>query len=129
MLDFQNKGTFKLKLDESYAEKVDGLLIEGEEVIESYKSLRDGVVFTNYRIIAIDVSGLIDKRVEYSSIPYSKINVYSVRTAGAWERMKLLGADSELELFVAGHGMLRFEFKKNAKIREISQCITRFQMK
>jgi hypothetical protein len=29
------------------------LLLEGEEVIDSCKSMRDGVVFTNKRIIAV----------------------------------------------------------------------------
>jgi len=31
------------------------LLLEGEEVIDSCKFMRDGVVFTNKRIIAVNV--------------------------------------------------------------------------
>jgi len=129
MIDFQNKGTFKLKKDEKYAKMVDGLLIDGEEVIESFKSMRDGVVFTNLRIIAVNVQGITGAKKDYSSIPYSKINLYSVETTGSWERLKLLGADSELEIYISGHGKLRFEFKSDVDIREISKHITKYIVK
>lgn len=126
MLDFQNKGTFKLKPDPKYAQMVDGLLIEGEEVIESFKSMRDGVVFTNIRIIAINVQGITGSKKDYSSIPYSKITLYSVETAGTFERLKVFGADSELEIYLPGHGKVKFEFKGNVDIRAISQLITKY---
>ncbi|MEA9420239.1 hypothetical protein VCX22_22990 [Aeromonas caviae] len=46
MIDFNNKGFFKLKQNSEYAEKVTALLLEDEKIIDSYKSMRDGVVFT-----------------------------------------------------------------------------------
>lgn len=58
MIDFNNKGFFKLKQNDEYAERVSALLLDGEEVIDSYKAMRDGVVFTNKRIIAVNVQGL-----------------------------------------------------------------------
>ena len=58
MIDFNNKGFFKLKQNEEYAERVSALLLDGEQVIDAYKSMRDGVVFTNKRIIAVNVQGL-----------------------------------------------------------------------
>ena len=36
-------------------EEVNGLLIVGEEIIAAFKTVRDQLVFTNERIIAIDV--------------------------------------------------------------------------
>jgi hypothetical protein len=55
MIDFNNKGFFKMKIDAEYASKVTDLLIENEAIISSFKSLRDGVVFTTKRIIAVNV--------------------------------------------------------------------------
>jgi len=55
MIDFNNKGFFKLKQNNEYAERVTALLLDGEQVIDAYKSMRDGVVFTNKRIIAVNV--------------------------------------------------------------------------
>jgi len=49
MIDFDNKGFFKLKQNDEYAERVRSLLLDDEQVIDSYKSMRDGVVFTNKR--------------------------------------------------------------------------------
>ena len=46
MIDFNNKGFFKLKQNNEYAERVAALLLDGEEVIDAYKAMRDGVVFT-----------------------------------------------------------------------------------
>jgi len=44
MIDFNNKGFFKLKQNDEYAERVSALLLEGEQVIDSYKAMRDGGV-------------------------------------------------------------------------------------
>ncbi|WP_342214921.1 PH domain-containing protein [Pseudomonas sp. TH41] len=78
MIDFNNKGFFKLKQNEEYAERVSALLLEGEQVIDSYKSMRDGVVFTNKRIIAVNVQGLTGSKKDFMSLPYKNIIAYSV---------------------------------------------------
>ena len=40
---------------ESVREDVKGLLIEGEEIMQAFKTIRDQVIFTTKRIIAVDV--------------------------------------------------------------------------
>jgi hypothetical protein len=120
MIDFQNKGfIFKLKQDNSYAKKIVMLLVEGEEVIDSYKAMRDGVVFTNKRIIAINVQGISGNKKDFTSIPYSKIQTYSVETSGTFD------LDSELEVYISSIGKIRFEFKSDSKILEISRLISK----
>lgn len=47
MIDFNNKVLFKLKKNLEYSEKVKQLLLDGEEITDSYKAMRDGIVFTN----------------------------------------------------------------------------------
>jgi hypothetical protein len=118
MIDFENKGWFKLKENSTYSEKVKELLVLDEEILGSYSSMRDGVVFTSKRIIVINVQGVIGKKVDYTSIPYAKINVYSIETSGTFD------LDAELDLFISGMGKLRFEFSGRANIKQISKYIS-----
>lgn len=120
MIDFNNKGfIFKLKQDGSYANKVDMLLIEGEEIIDSYKAMRDGVIFTNKRIIALNVQGITGSKKDFTSIPYSKIQTYSVETSGTFD------VDAELEIYISSIGKIKFEFSADSKILEISKLISK----
>ena len=49
MIDFDNALFIKLSQvsNSTYAQYVDLLLTSGEEIITTYKGIRDGVVFTN----------------------------------------------------------------------------------
>lgn len=69
MIDFNNKGFFKLKQNDEYAERISDLLLEGEQVIDAYKAMRDGVVFTNKRIIAVNVQGITGSKKDFTSCP------------------------------------------------------------
>lgn len=118
MIDFNNKVIFKLKKNSEYAEKVKQLLLEGEEIIDSYKSMRDGVVFTNKRIIAVNVQGITGSKKDYTSLPYKNIVAYSVETAGTFD------LDSELELYFSAVGKVKFEFSGDTALLEISKYIS-----
>jgi hypothetical protein len=67
MIDFNNKGLFKLKPEDTTVgyQNVKELLINGETVIDSYVSMRDRVVFTNKRIISINVQGITGTKKDY----------------------------------------------------------------
>lgn len=119
MIDFENKTLFKLKRDSSYGEKVEALLLDDEEVFESYKTMRDGVVFTNKRIVAVNVQGMTGKKKDFTSIPYSKIQTYSVETAGT------LDLDAELEIYISSVGRVRFEFVGDSKVVALSKLISK----
>ena len=120
MIDFKNASYFKLKqVDNSkYSSIITPLFTDGESILSSFKSLRDGVVFTNKRIIAINVQGLTGAKKDITSLPYSKVQSYSVETAGA------LDLDSELELWFSGLGKVKFEFSKSANVSEICRIIS-----
>ncbi|RMQ50294.1 hypothetical protein ALQ04_04010 [Pseudomonas cichorii] len=119
MIDFSNKGFFKLKQNSEYAERVTELLLEGEQIIDSYKSMRDGVVFTNKRIIAVNVQGLTGSKKDFTSLPYKNIVAYSVETSGTFDM------DSELEVYFSALGKVKFEFTGKTAIVEISKIISR----
>lgn len=120
MIDFKNASYFKLKqVDNSkYSSLITPLFTDGESILSAFKSLRDGVVFTNKRIIAINVQGLMGAKKDITSLPYSKVQAYSVETAG------VLDLDSELELWFSGLGRVKFEFVKSANVSEICRIIS-----
>lgn len=120
MIDFNNKGFFKLKQDDNFAEKARALLVEGEQVVDSYKSMRDGVVFTNKRIIAVNVQGLTGSKKDFTSLPYNKIVAYSVETSGTFD------IDSELEIYFSAIGKVKFEFTGKSSMLDISKIISSY---
>lgn len=118
MIDFQNGLIFKLKkTDSSAAQGAAPLFVDGESVIGCYKAIRDYVVFTNKRIISVNVQGVTGKKKDYTSIPYSKVQVFSVETSG------VLDMDSELELYISSVGKIKFEFTGASDIVRIGQII------
>lgn len=122
MIDFQN-GTFvKLRpVDpKGFTDMVGPLFIEGEFVVAAFQGIRDGVLFTNKRIIAINVQGITGKKKDFSSLPYSKIQAFSVETVG------VLDLDSELELWFSGLGKVKFEFVARADVPAIARIIGGF---
>lgn len=121
MFDFQNPEYIKLKSTKDRFEKeLDPILIHGEEVIDCYKSVRDGVVFTNKRIIVISVEGVTGKKKDITSFPYSKIQSFSVETSGVFD------IDSELELWLSGMGKARFEFTGGTNVYDVCRLISNY---
>ena len=120
MIDFNNASFLKLKPvnNNTFAATITPMFVAGEEIIGTYQSIRDGVVFTNKRIIAINIQGITGKKKDFTSLPYSKIQAYSVETAG------VLDLDSELELWFSGLGKIKLEFVARANVAEICRMIS-----
>jgi len=79
--------------------------------------MRDSVTFTNKRLIALNVQGITGKKRDYTSLPYSKIQTFSVETAGTFD------LDAELELWFSGLGKVKLEFKGGVDIRSLGRLI------
>ena len=118
MIDFKNGTLFKLRKVNNTPSEVQPLLINGENVIGCYQTIRDSVVFTNKRIIAINVQGMTGKKKDFSTLPYSKVQAFSVETAGHFD------LDSELEVYFSGLGKVKFEFTGPSDIVAIGQLIS-----
>ena len=119
MIDFKNGSFVKLHKvsNDSIGENAKKLLLDGENVISVYQSIRDYVIFTDKRFISVNVQGLTGKKQDLTSMPYNKISVFSVETAGT------LDFDSELELYFSGVGKVRFEFTGSADIEKKKKII------
>ena len=124
MIDFKNAQFLKLKQvsNDEFGKMIAPMMIQGEGIVSTYKSIRDGVVFTNKRIIAINVQGITGSKKDFTSLPYCKISAYSVETAGTFD------LDSELEMWFSGLGKVRFEFKSNANVAEICNIISTYAL-
>ena len=120
MIDFNNAGFFKLKAVDNgeFFGLIAPFLVQGEEVLSTYKGIRDGVVFTTKRIIAINVQGITGTKKDFTSLPYCKIQAFSVETAGT------IDLDSELDLWFSGMGKVRFEFVRDCNITAICHMIS-----
>ena len=122
MIDFENGSVFKFSpVDpESVMGMVGPLLLDDEFIVAAYKAIRDGVVFTNKRVIAMNVQGITGKKVDYTSLPYSKVQAYSVETAGTFD------LDCELDLFFSALGHVRFELRGGCDIRALCRAISEY---
>jgi hypothetical protein len=123
-INFNQNSVFNLKpIDASgVRDEVQGLLIQGEEIIYAFQTIRDQVVFTNKRIIAIDVQGLTGKRKSFATMPYSKIQYFAIQTPGFIE----LFPDSELFLMFTNGFTATFEFKGQVDIGMIGRVISEY---
>ncbi len=118
-VDFTNKSFLKLNQcdNDEYMDRLRNMLGEGERIISSYKSIRDGVVFTTDRFIALNIQGLTGKKTAYTFVPYSKVSAYAVESAGH------LDLDGELTLWVSGLGSIYFEFTGSSDISKIVRAL------
>ncbi len=122
MIDFSSPSVFKLNPCDpgTVYPQVAPLLIPDEHLVAAFKTTRDFVAFTNKRMIAVNVQGLTGKKVDFTSLPYNKVQAFSIETAGNFDR------DAELELWFSGLGKVRLEFKANSDIRQLGQMIASY---
>lgn len=126
MIDFNSSGFFarlKKVSDNEFGKMIEDFMIDDEHIIGTYQSIRDGVVFTNKRIIAINVQGIIGKKKDFTSIPYSKITTYSLETAGTFD------LDAELEIYLSGVGKVKFEFTGSTDVKAICKIISEYTLR
>lgn len=122
MIDFQKSAVFKLSpiSPKQMLEPIGKFLIDGETVMAVFSTVRDQLVFTNKRIIAANVQGMTGKKVDYTSIPYSKIQTFSVETSG------VLDTDCELEIYISAIGKIRFEIRGGFDIVAFNKVISTY---
>ncbi len=102
------------------SEEMLSILIEGEEILQCYKTVRDQAALTNKRIIIFDKQGITGKKIEIYSLPFRSIDMWSSENAG-----KLFDINAELELWTkAGHFKLKLDPK--CDIREFDIILSKY---
>lgn len=122
MIDFNNASFIKLKpwASNTAADELEPVLVPGEQILVAFKGIRDSVTFTNKRIVALNVQGMTGKKKDFSSLPYSHVQAWSVETAGTIDR------DSELEMWFSGLGKVKLEFAASVDIKQLGTLIASF---
>jgi len=95
---------------EKLNEKYKRLLIDGEQIELGFKLLRDVFMFTNKRLILIDVQGITGSKAEYKSMPYKNISRFSLETAGTFD------LDAELKIWISSENTPTVSKKFNNSI-------------
>jgi hypothetical protein len=108
----------RLVQDPKYLDYLSELLIDGEQTVDSLKSAKEGIVFTNKRIIVINVSGAFGKKRQFVSYPYNRVNTFVLSSA------KDLESHAQLDLGYFGTPNLHFEFTGKSEIKLIMKYIT-----
>lgn len=123
-VNFNQDSVFNLKpiSNDEVRGEVDGLLIADEKVEFAFKTIRDQLVFTNKRIISIDVQGITGKRKSFATMPYSKIQYFSIQTPGFME----LFPNSELFVMFTNGFTAKFEFKGAVDIGKIGRMLSEY---
>ena len=103
---------------EDLQEKYGILLVDGEGIEAGFKVLRDTFVFTNKRLILVDIQGLTGKKTSYLSIPYGKVTRFSVETAGTFD------LDAELKIWIGSDPVpISKKFNKKVSIYDLQTVL------
>ena len=123
-INFNQNSAFNLKPinKESVRGEVMGLLVNGEEIAYAFQTVRDQLIFTNKRIIAVDVQGITGKRKSFTTMPYSRIQYFTIQTPGFME----LFPDSELFVMFTNGFTAKFEFKGAVDIGKIGRMLSEY---
>ena len=105
---------------QSVRPEVPTLLVNGENMVMAFQTVRDQVIFTDKRIFVVNVQGITGKRTSYYSYPYSKVQYFGIETAG------VLDIDSELVFAFSNGAKLQFDFKSKVDIRKISMMVSNY---
>lgn len=90
---------------------VEPLLLQGENVIFATKGLRDGAVFTDRRLIAVNKQGLTGKKIEITSLWLKSITGFSIENSGTFD------LDAEVKVWGSGWGRAEFKFTKGFDVK------------
>ncbi|WP_235069544.1 PH domain-containing protein [Turicibacter sp. TJ11] len=95
----------------------DFLISNQEEVLLSYKSVRDRLIVTNKKLLVIDVQGITGRKKEYMILPLSKLTAFSCESSGTFD------LDAELKVWGSAINQMEFQFLKGTDIRPLVKIL------
>ncbi|RED19498.1 PH (Pleckstrin Homology) domain-containing protein [Flavobacterium cutihirudinis] len=104
---------------EDLLKKYGQLLTDNEEIEMGFKLIRDTFIFTNKRLILVDVQGITGSKTEYKSIAYKSITRFSVETAGTFD------LDAELKIWVSSelNPSIVKQFNKSVNVYDVQKVL------
>jgi hypothetical protein len=110
---------------EDLLKKYDQLLTDSEEIELGFKLVRDTFIFTNKRLILVDVQGLTGSKTEYKSISYKSITRFSIETAGTFD------LEAELKIWVSSEVQPSIvkQFNKSVNVYDVQKVLAHHVLK
>ncbi|SIP93330.1 PH domain-containing protein [Maribacter ulvicola] len=104
---------------EQLLKKYGRLLVEDEQIELGFSLLRDVFMFTNKRLILIDIQGITGSKVEYKSLPYKNISRFSLETSGTFD------LDAELKIWISSENApsVSKKFNKSIDVYEVQRYL------
>lgn len=100
------------------------LLVDGEIIEAGFVVLRDTFLFTNKRLILVEIQGISGRQIEYLSIPYSKITKFSVQTGESFD------LNAELKLWIGSETIpLEKKFNKDLSVYDVQKVLASHVLK
>jgi len=100
------------------------LLIDGEIIEAGFVVARDTLLFTNKRLIVIEVQGISGRQLEYLSIPYGSIVKFSVQTGGNFD------LNAELKLWIGNETVpMEKRFTSELNVYEVQKILASHLLK
>ena len=95
------------------------LLTDNESIEMGFKLIRDTFIFTNKRLILVDVQGITGSKTEYKSIAYKSITRFSVETAGTFD------LEAELKIWVSNEVQPSIvkQFTKSVNVYDVQKVL------
>ena len=99
------------------------MLTETESIQVGFKVVRDTFIFTDKRLLIVDIQGMTGRKTEYLSIPYSKITRFSIETAGHFD------LDAELKIWIGSDQTpLQKKFNKSVNIYDVQRVLATYTL-
>lgn len=104
---------------EKLSEKYGRLLIDTEQIELGFTLFRDVFMFTNKRLILVDIQGITGSKVEYKSMPYKSISRFSLETSGTFD------LDAELKIWISSEDLpsVSKKFNKSINVYEVQKYL------
>lgn len=95
------------------------LLINNENIELGFKLIRDTFIFTNKRLIIVDIQGVTGKKTEYLSVAYKNISRFSIETAGTFD------LEAELKIWISSEALpsITKKFNKSVDVYEVQKVL------
>jgi hypothetical protein len=110
---------------EDLLKKYGQLLTDSEEIELGFKLIRDTFIFTNKRLILVDVQGLTGSKTEYKTITYRSITRFSIETAGTFD------LEAELKIWISSEVQPSIvkQFNKSVNVYDVQKVLAHHVLK
>ena len=110
---------------EDLLKKYGQLSTDSEEIELAFKLIRDTFIFTNKRLILVDVQGLTGSKTEYKTITYKSITRFSIETAGTFD------LEAELKIWISSEVQPSIvkQFNKSVNVYDVQKVLAHHVLK